>query len=105
MNDQLRLRPVTEDDLPMFDRFKHDPGAPGHFEWFGWHKVDQWRSRWAENRLLTPENSTLVVAVGDDLLGFVNWRRVVTTPISYCIEIGIGLLPEGRGKGYGTAAQ
>ncbi len=30
---------------------------------------------------------------------------MVTVPSSYCWEIGIILLPEARGRGYGTQAQ
>jgi RimJ/RimL family protein N-acetyltransferase len=35
----------------------------------------------------------------------VNWRRRSATPAAYCWAIGIALLPEARGHGYGTQAQ
>jgi RimJ/RimL family protein N-acetyltransferase len=46
-----------------------------------------------------------MVARGPDALGFVQWRRKRTTPASWHLEIGIALLPEFRGMGYGTQAQ
>ena len=38
-------------------------------------------------------------------LGFVGWRKITAGPASYYWNMGIGLLPEARGKGAGTAAQ
>jgi RimJ/RimL family protein N-acetyltransferase len=48
-----------------------------------------------------------VVALDHDesCIGDVSWRAVPTGPASTCWNIGIVLLPEFRGKGYGTAAQ
>jgi RimJ/RimL family protein N-acetyltransferase len=38
------------------------------------------------------------------VLGSVTWRRHDTAPASHCWVLGIGLLPEARGHGYGTQA-
>ena len=51
------------------------------------------------------DDGILVVARGEDRLGIVSWRKVPSTPGYYYWNIGIVLLPEARGKGYGTQAQ
>jgi RimJ/RimL family protein N-acetyltransferase len=102
---EILLRPVTEGDLVVLDRFLVDPNATGAFQWYGWRDPARWRRAWAENGLLTDEGGHLMVARGGDPLGFVAWRHVRTGPHSYCWNVGINLLPEGRGHGYGTQAQ
>jgi RimJ/RimL family protein N-acetyltransferase len=106
MSDQVTLRPVGEDDLPMLEELTQDPGKTGEFEWFGWSDLRHWRRDWEENRLIGPEGGTLIVARGSERLGLVDWHRTpITVPSSFCWEIGIVLLPEARGRGYGTQAQ
>ncbi|MBC6462079.1 GNAT family N-acetyltransferase [Actinomadura sp. HBU206391] len=103
--DHVMLRPVAEDDLPVLERFLWDPEAAGSFEWHGWKDPGLWRRRWAENGLLGDDAGQLLVVCGDDRLGFVAWRKVVTSQLSFCWQIGIALVPEARGRGYGTEAQ
>src|ERR1700743_448049 len=106
MSDEIALRPVREDELPVLDELTQDPDRTGVFQWFGWSDLRHWRRGWDENRLISQDGGTLTVIRGDRLLGAVNWRRHhVTVPTSYCWEIGIMLLPEARGHGYGTQAQ
>ena len=106
MSDDVALRPAGEDDLTMLEELTQDPEKTGEFEWFGWSDVRHWRRSWDENGLISPDGGTLIVARGDQRLGLVTWqRRPITVPSSYCWEIGIILLPEARGRGYGTNAQ
>jgi NADPH:quinone reductase-like Zn-dependent oxidoreductase len=51
------LRPVTEGDLTVLDRFLIDPDATGTFRWHGWRDPGRWRRAWAENGLLTSFHS------------------------------------------------
>jgi ribosomal protein S18 acetylase RimI-like enzyme len=104
-SDRVTLRPVTEDDLPVLDRFLMEPEASGSFEWYGWWDPGRVRRRWDENGLLGADAGYLMVVRGTDRLGFVAWRKVVTSRSSFCWNMGIGLLPEARGHGYGTEAQ
>ncbi len=104
MDDQLRLRPVREDELTILEELTQDPQVTGEFAWFGWHDPLRWRRGWAENRLLGEEGGVLMVARGDQSLGFVNWRRRQATVAGFYWEIGIAMLPEARGRGDGTEA-
>ena len=106
MSDPVALRLVSEDDLPMLEELTQDPDKTGAFEWFGWSDLRHWRRDWDEDGLISPDGGTLIVACGGQRLGFVNWRRRrITVPSSFCWEIGLILLPEARGRGYGTQAQ
>jgi RimJ/RimL family protein N-acetyltransferase len=105
MGDELTLRLAREDDLPMLEELTQDPERTGAFEWFGWNDLRHWRRGWDENGLIGKDGGTLVVASGEQRLGFVNWRRQQVTAAGFCWEIGIILLPEARGQGIGTQAQ
>ena len=100
-------------------------GSSGeHFPWsvhqgvhgVGWlHRPQAPRRRWDEDGLLGEDSSFLAVVLDDDtLIGFVSWRNVAGTVTRGAparrspllrFEIGIALLPEYRGKGYGTEAE
>jgi RimJ/RimL family protein N-acetyltransferase len=101
----IALRPTTQDDVPMVEALTGDPEMTGELGWFGWTSGLRWRKSWDEDRMLGEDGGLLVVARGDQPLGLVNWRKQRTTPASFCWEIGIALLPEARGHGYGTRAQ
>lgn len=105
MDDELEFRPVAEADLAVLYRLTNDPAATGDFEWYGWQDPHSWRRRWQENGLLGDDGGTLVVARGDEVLGFVQWHEHRTGRVSFCWNIGIALLPQARGQGYGTRAQ
>jgi RimJ/RimL family protein N-acetyltransferase len=105
MDDHVMLRLVAEDDLNILDRLTLDPDATGEFAWMGWHDLLRFRQWWAENRLISDDVGILMVVRGEERLGFVSWYKVRTTPGYYYWNIGIALLPEIRGRGYGTEAQ
>jgi RimJ/RimL family protein N-acetyltransferase len=105
MDDEVRLRPVTEDDLSFLDRLNNDPAWAGLHEWHGWSDPGALRRGWAETGLLGDTGGVLMAVHGADRAGGVSWRRTQTGAHCYCWSIGIGLAPEYRGRGYGTAAQ
>jgi RimJ/RimL family protein N-acetyltransferase len=105
MDDHLTLRLVAEDDLPTLERLTQDPGATGEFAWLGWHDLTRYRQWWADNRLISDDIGILMVVKAADRLGFVSWHKVASTPGYFYWNIGIALLPEARGHGYGTEAQ
>ncbi len=96
MTNQLELRPVDEDDLPLLQKLTQDPVATGEFGRFGWFDPRRWRRGWDDNGLIGPDGGTLVVVRDGEPVGMMNWRRRPTTPAAYCWEMGIALLPEAR---------
>jgi RimJ/RimL family protein N-acetyltransferase len=100
----VRLRPFTEADLWMCERFAVDPDFGGEFEWtgFGWPAAD--RKRWEEDGLLGSSPYNLVVESEAAAVGWVNWRDTDRAGPTVW-EIGILIAPEHRGRGIGTEAQ
>ena len=101
----IAFRPVAEDDLPLLQPLTGDPDTAGEFSWIGWVGRLSWRERWDKDRMLGEDYGLLVVTRDEQQLGIVNWRKQQTTTAAYCWEIGIALLPQARGHGYGTLAQ
>jgi RimJ/RimL family protein N-acetyltransferase len=104
MSNQVALRPVGEDDLPLLQMLTQDPVTTSEFGWYGWFDPRRWQRRWDENGLIGPDGGTLLVVRDGEPLGMMSWRRQQTAPASFCWELGIGLLPEAHGHGYGTEA-
>jgi hypothetical protein len=73
----VRLRPFTEPDLELFDRFATDPAFSEPFEWVGFTPPGGFRKRWEQDGLLGSSPYCLaVVTVDDDVLaGWVDWRQ------------------------------
>lgn len=103
----IHLRPVRESDLLVLERLAVDPLAAGAFDWHGFRDVGARRRRLAEDGFLgrDPRNLAVAPASDDGCVGDVSWRAVPTGPTSTCWNIGIVILPEFRGRGYGTEAQ
>ncbi|MEV6876892.1 GNAT family protein [Amycolatopsis sp. NPDC051128] len=101
----VMLRPVAEADLALLEELTNDPVATGEHQWFGWHDPGYLRRRWQETGMLTTDNGMLVPTLGGRVLGLVSWHRSRTGPTSFCWNLGLVLVPEARGHGYGTEAQ
>jgi ribosomal-protein-alanine N-acetyltransferase len=107
MDDKLTLRAFGEEDLEFLDRLDSHPAALGDFEWFGFRDVRGRRRRWEHDGFVGPDSTALAVVAADGtLLGIASWKAVPRggSP-GVCLEIGLALLPQYRGRGLGTAAQ
>jgi len=103
-----RLRPVTEADVPILERQHEGPDTAGAMSWYGFHEPGSLARRIAAHDTLGPDRGMLVVAADDGtVVGEVSWLRVFNgpPPNGDCWNVGIWIVPEHRGKGYGTEAQ
>jgi [ribosomal protein S5]-alanine N-acetyltransferase len=100
----VTLRPVAEDDLPMFRRFAVEPGLIG-LDWSGFRDAQAPARRYASDGYLGAADGRLIVTADDERAGFVSYRSVQYGGTAPCWEIGIALLPEWRGRGIGWQAQ
>lgn len=91
----------------MLDRLAVDPQIAGSFDWHGFGDSGVRRRRLAEDGFLgcDPPQPGDRLRQDDSCIGDVSWLAVPTGPTSTCWNIGIVIVPEFRGKGYGTAAQ
>jgi RimJ/RimL family protein N-acetyltransferase len=101
----VRLRAFTEDDLPFLDRLCTDPDVLGEFEWPGFTDPRAHRRRWERDGYISAESSAVAI-VGDDgtVVGIATWKPR-GSPVGVTYEIGVGVAPEHRAQGIGTAAQ
>lgn len=107
-NMDTRLRHVAANDLPLIKRFFTEPEIAGEFSWFGRSGVQDLDEQFNENGMLAEDRGRLIVEIaGSVAAGMVSWHaaRYGPDPWSRAWNIGIGLLPEARGQGVGTAAQ
>jgi len=105
MDGQVSLRPVLEDDLSWLTGLRNVPAATGLHEWHGWHDAHAERRQWDESGMLGENGGTLIILYGADRAGAISWRKVQTGPTAFSWAIGIGLAPQFRGRGTGSAAQ
>jgi RimJ/RimL family protein N-acetyltransferase len=101
----VTLRPMTDADMPVLELLRTDPEEATRFGFYGFKNNFGVRRDFAETGLLTDDRGTLAVVAEGETVGTVSWHRVVTAPMSFTWNIGIGLVSTGRGKGYGTEAQ
>lgn len=105
---EVRLRAVTRSDLdPLADL--HNPDTDP-WSYFGIRPPGELERDFAATGLLSRDHDQGMLVVTDTdgrLLGSVGWHPVRYGPgtTSQVSNIGITLLPEHRGRGYGTAAQ
>jgi RimJ/RimL family protein N-acetyltransferase len=106
--DRVRLRDVVLADADLIDSWE-SPAIRGEFNDFGEPPGPMPRKVLAAGPLRNDDNGLLVVELIADrsLIGTVGWHRVMYGPNveSAAWNIGISLIPEARGKGYGTEAQ
>lgn len=106
--ERVRLRDATLADADMLDEWNRHRDEGG-FNDFG-PRDPVPRKVLARGPLRNERNGSLIVeSVGDGRpIGTVGWRRVTVygpSPTSDAWQIGIELVPEARGNGFGTEAQ
>ena len=104
----IRLRPVIESDVPVLERQHASPEDAGEMGWYGFKAPGRMARRIAAGETLTEDRGTLAVVTNDGtVVGEVSWLRTFNgpPPNGDCWNIGIWLVPEHRGKGYGSEAQ
>lgn len=103
---RVRLRPVEEGDLPALQANRQAEADPMNF--FGFSASNEMQRRFAANGLISETHGVLaVVDDGGELLGDVSWFELHHGPSAGCraLNIGISLLAEHRGRGFGAEAQ
>ncbi len=105
----IRLRDATLRDAELLDAWAVDAVAQGEFNDFGVEPERSSREALSNGPLRNEENGLLIVErVADGApIGTVSWHRLRygPNPESDAWNIGIALIPEARGHGYGTEAQ
>lgn len=105
--ERVRLREITLDDVDLVDAWDRSRDAHGPFNDFGLpHRSI--REAALEGRLLGEGGGNLLVVGADGTpIGTVSWHGVMYGPNleSRAWNIGISLIPEARGHGFGGEVQ
>lgn len=101
------LRPVTADDLQLFEREFSSEEAPAYISGSASRPRSTAVVGWAENGLLGSDGGILTVVAAGEAAGLVEWFRSAWGPqeTSSCWTIAAGLRPTFRHRGFGTEAQ
>jgi RimJ/RimL family protein N-acetyltransferase len=106
--DRVRLRDVTLADADLLESWDN-PTSQGEFNDFGMPPRAAPREALAAGPLRNEFNGQLIVELVADgtPIGTVSWHRVMNgpNPESAAWNMGISLVPEARGHGYGSEAQ
>jgi RimJ/RimL family protein N-acetyltransferase len=106
----VRLRPATRGDA-AFLALEYSPEVCAPWNWFGFRSETEVLHHLEEDGFLGATRGKLIVELAGDgdpvPIGDVSWHAVDygPPPASRCWNIGINLLPDWRGHGYGTRAQ
>lgn len=105
----VRLRDLTIDDADLLDAWVSDPDVRGEFNDFGIEPSPVDREALAKGPFRNERNGELIIErIADGApIGAVSWHRVGYGPNagSAAWNIGISLIPEARGHGFGAEAQ
>ena len=105
---RIRLRDITLADADLLEAWD-TPAIRGEFNDFGLPPSPAPREAMAKGPLRNDHNGQLIVElVADETpIGTVGWHQVVNGPVpsSVAWNMGITIVPEARGRGYGTEAQ
>ena len=106
--EKIRLRVVTQADLALLNAWANDLQVQSEYGSFGLHPAGSLERGFAEDGLLSSQYGQLLVVTHDDApVGLVDYHRVGYGPNegSRAFNIGISIVAEHRGKGYGVEAQ
>jgi len=99
------LRAVRADDLHvLMDTFAQQGDA---FEFFGFPAANTLERWFAESGCLSEDSGMLAVEADGVVVGRVTWHAVEYGPgtSNRVLRLGAALLPDARGRGYGSEAQ
>ena len=103
------MRDPTLDDADVLDEWVAHQDAQGEFNDFGMQRTTTFRESLAKGPLRDDTRGEMLVELVADAtpIGTVSWHRVGygPNPESAVWNIGISLIPEARGHGYGGEAQ
>ncbi|HEX3906383.1 MAG TPA: GNAT family protein [Mycobacteriales bacterium] len=103
-----RLRPLQLGDVDVLEAQYTNRDAAGEHNWFGFREPGMLRRHIESLETLRPERGQLAV-VDDEghVVGEVGWVKTFNgpPPNGDCWNLGIWIVPEHRGRGYGTEAQ
>jgi RimJ/RimL family protein N-acetyltransferase len=103
----VRLRRPGPADVALLDLWRAHPVYAGEYNDFGLAPSASYRQSIDDGTIIDDTGGLMVVEVSGKPVGTVSWRAIAygPNPESRCWNIGISLVPEARGHGWGSIAQ
>lgn len=105
---KVNIRPVRREDIELLDSWKNNVDIEGHFNDFGFEGNTSLMAGFEKTGLIDDHQANIMVEdKSGTVVGSVSYHPVVygPKPVHKVFGIGIHLVPEARGKGYGAEAQ
>lgn len=106
--ERVGLRPVTQADIAVLEAWKNDATISGSYNMFGLQPTNGLESRFQAHGLLDDGRGTLmIVTLAGEVVGSISYHEVRYGPnaASRAYNIGLSVVPDQRGSGYGAEAQ
>ena len=104
--EHVDLRPMESGDVALYCRWENDPEMSGPYMAPTPVSQAQVERDFAERAAVGQERGVFVVATKDGTpAGRISYFRLIFAPFSYGYNIGISIMAEHRGHGYGAEAQ
>lgn len=108
VGDRVQIRPVRRDDLEILESWVNDIEIEGVFNDFGFEGFEGMAASFEKSGLIDDQQATIIIeTLAGEIVGGLSYYQAVYGPKSFHRVYGIGLhvVPDHRGKGYGTEAQ
>ena len=105
---RVRIRPVRREDLNILESWVNNVEVEGTFNDFGFEGHQSMGGDFEKEGLINDHQATIMIeTLGGDIVGALSYYQTRYGPKAAHLVYGIGLhiVPEQRGKGYGTEAQ
>lgn len=106
--EKVYLRVISQADLTLMESWENDIIYNSEFNTFGLRPVGLLERRFAEEGLLSARFGNLLIVTHEDkVVGSISYHQTGYGPNegSRVYNIGLSIVAEQRGKGYGTEAQ
>ena len=105
--ERVALRPVEQADLSLLEAWTNNVEVQGPFNTFGLEGKQGKQADFAKSGFLDENQGMLLVMADDQVVGMVAYRPAVYGPhrAAWAYAIGVHIVPEARGQGYGAEAQ
>ena len=106
--DRVRIRPVQREDLAVLESWVNDDEILGLFNDFGFEGYGSMGPSFEQSGFLDDRQATLIIEDSEGkIVGGMSYHQTIYGPKTahQIYNIGLHIVPEERGKGYGTEAQ
>jgi aminoglycoside 6'-N-acetyltransferase len=106
--EKVLIRPVRRDDLEVLESWTNDENIHGEYNDFGFEGFNGMRSGFEQSGLIDDRQAAIIIEkLGGGIVGAMSYHQMIYGPktVHRIYGIGLHIIPEERGQGFGTEAQ